>query len=111
MPSPSESGLYKQGGGKIVALGATTVEQTGLIAGHTYEFTVSCAGSDGAGSAALARWGASDAAASDGSFDFAIPFGHTVRAVCPAGISAINIIESDAGTVATAQVLISEVVG
>ncbi len=111
MPAPSQSASYVAAGGLLVLLGAATVEQTGLVAGRTYEFTVSSAGTAGAGGGALARWGASDASIADGGFDFAIPSGSAIRSVCPAGITAINIIEAEGGTVATAVVLISEVEG
>ncbi len=111
MPSPSKSASYIADGGLLVLLGAATVEQTGMVAGRTYEFVVSSAGTAGAGSAALCRWGAADASIADGGFDFAVPSGSGVRSVCPAGITAINIIEAEGGTVATAVVLISEVEG
>jgi hypothetical protein len=95
---------YIRDGGKLVLLGAATVEQTGLIAGNTYEFTA-------VGGTALLRWGADDATIADGGFDFALSPGNTIKAVCPAGDSAINIIEAEAGTTATAAVLIAQVQG
>jgi hypothetical protein len=97
--------LYVANGGLIVALGATTVEQTGMLPGEVYEFSVS----DANGVTALARWGADDASAADAGFDFAIPSGAVVRARCPTGDTAINIIEAEAGASATAQVLIARV--
>ena len=101
--------IYKIGGGMIIALGATTVEQTGFIAGRTYEFTVSCAGTAGAGSTALVKWGGDNATIADAGFDFAVPQGTLVRAVCPASTTACNVIEAEAGTVATATVVVAEV--
>ena len=94
------SNNYVAGGGLIVALGATTVEQTGMLPGWLYEFTTM-------GGHALMRWGASDASAADAGFDFAVSPGGVVRAVCPTNITAINIIEADAQSVATAQVAIA----
>ena len=103
MSSPSTSASYRQGGGLLVLLGAATVEQTGLVIGRTYEFVAIDGG-------ALCRWGADDAAIADGGFDFAVPKnGGPVRSVATA--VAINIIESDAASIATAVVLISEVEG
>ena len=105
MPAPSSSAEYVQSGGKLVLIGSTTVEQTGLVAGRTYEFVAIDGG-------ALCRWGAADAVIADGGFDFAVPKnGGPVRSVCPAGASAINVIESDGASVATAVLLIAEVEG
>jgi hypothetical protein len=102
--SQNQAGFnYAVDGGLIVALGATTVEQTGMLPGHTYQFSVS----DANGVTALARWGADDASAADAGFDFAIPSGAIIEAVCPTGVTAINIIEAEAGASATAQVLIA----
>jgi hypothetical protein len=105
MSTPSSSGVYAQGGGLLVLITAATVEQTGLVAGNTYEFVAIDGG-------ALVKWGAADATIADGGFDSAVPKnGGPFRAVVPAGITAINVIESDAGSVATAALLVSKVVG
>lgn len=100
----NEALKYKADGGLLVLLGATTVEQTGMKAGTSYEFSVS----DANGVTALVRWGADDASAADAGFDFAVPSGTTVRSVCPSAVTAVNIIEAEAGTSATAAVLIAE---
>ncbi len=76
---------YTVDGGLIVLIGAATVEQTGFSAGQTYEFLAS--------DPCLCRWGAGDATIADGGFDFACPAGSIIRAVCPSGDSAINVIE------------------
>lgn len=107
MSAPSNSGQYKRAGGLLVLLGAATVEQTGMVAGRTYEFVTA----GDSGDTALVRWGADDASIADGGFDFAVPVGAVIRSVCPAGVTAVNIIEAEAGTSATAAVLIAEVEG
>jgi len=94
--------LYARDGGLLVLLGAATVEQTGMVAGRTYEF----AADDGA---ALIRWGAGDASIADGGFDFCVPRNCTVRSTCPAGVTAVNVIEANAGSVATATLTIADV--
>ena len=86
--------------GLIVLLGATTVEQTGLTVGRTYQFTV-------VGGVALVRWDTSAAVASDGNFDFAVVPGQVVYAV--ARDTMVNIIELDSSSSATAAVAIAEV--
>ena len=96
-----EGSTYVAEGGLLVALGAATVEQTGMLPGHTYEFVASAP--------ALARWGADDASSADGGFDFVIPANTPVRAVCPAGDTAINIIEANADSSANATVHIARV--
>lgn len=101
MSSPAGSS-YAAGGGLLVLLGASTVEQTGMLPGHVYEFVST-------GGTALCRWGASDAAIADGGFDFSVPPGAVVRARCPTGTTAINIIEAEAGSTATAVVTIARV--
>jgi hypothetical protein len=100
-----EGSKYATDGGLLVLVGAATVEQTGMKPGRTYEFVMS----DTNGVTALCRWGADDASIADGGFDFAVPSGAVVRAVCPTGDSAINVIEAEAGATATAALLISEV--
>ncbi len=93
--------LYAKDSGKLVLITAATVEQTGLTAGRTYEFVASWP--------CVCRWGADDASIADGGFDFAIPAGGTVRAICPSGDSAINVIEASSESNAAATLLISEV--
>ena len=100
--SRRESTKYVADSGLVVLLGAATVEQTGMVAGQVYEFTST-------GGTAICRWGADDASAADGGFDFAVPPGAVVRAICPSGDSAINIIEAEAGSTATAVVTITKV--
>ena len=111
MSSPSTSGLYTLGGGKHILITATTVEQTGFIAGRTYEFTVWSTGTAGAGNGALCKWGGDNATIADGGFDFAVPQGGVIRAVCPAGITALNVIEPSSGTVEPAVLMIAEIDG
>lgn len=93
---------YAVDGGLLVAIGATTVEQTGLLPGHIYEFAA-------IGGMALCRWGADAAATADAGFDFAVPAGGKVRARCPTGDTAINVIEAEASSTATATLAISRV--
>lgn len=94
--------LYVADGGLVVLLGASTVEQTGLTAGETYEFTAT-------GGTAIVRWGAADASAADAGFDFAVPPGAVIRARVPTGDTAVNIIEAEAGSTATAVVTMARV--
>lgn len=89
-------------GGLLIAIGDTTVEQTGMLPGELYQFTA-------IGGMALCRWGASDAAIADAGFDFAVPPGAVVRSRCPAATTAINVIESDAGSIATATLAVARV--
>jgi hypothetical protein len=96
-----EGSDYVPEGGLLVALGAATVEQTGMLPGHTYEFVASAP--------ALARWGADDASIADGGFDFTLPANTPVRSICPAGDTAINIIEANADSSANATVTIARV--
>jgi hypothetical protein len=100
-----EGSKYTPEGGLLVLVGATTVEQTGMKPGETYEFAMS----DANGVAALCRWGGDNASAADAGFDFAVPSGAVVRSVCPTGDTAINVIEAEAGASATAALLISRV--
>ena len=93
---------YNQLAGMHVLLGATTVEQTGITAGHLYEFTAN-------GGSALVRWGAGDAATADAGFDFCVPQNGLVRAYAPAGTTAVNIIEANAISDALATVTIADV--
>jgi hypothetical protein len=86
--------------GKLVLLGAVSVEQTGFIKGRTYAFVA-------VGGTALVRWDTTAATIADGGFDFAVPPGETVYAV--ARDTLVNIIEAEAGSTATAAVLIGEV--
>ena len=91
---------FKALGGLIVLLGATTVEQTGLVVGRTYQFTV-------VGGVALVRLDTDAAVASDGNYDFAVVPGEVVYAV--ARTTFCNIIELDSSSTATAAVSIAEV--
>jgi len=94
--------LYERDGGLLVLVGAATVEQTGMTAGRTYEFVAHDA-------AALVRWGAGDASIADGGFDFCVPQNAAIRSVCPASVTAVNVIEANAASVATATLTIAHV--
>jgi hypothetical protein len=89
---------------KTVVFSDVTAEQTGVVPGTLYRFTA-------IGGQALVRWGASDATAADGGYDFAVVPGDAVMARVPAGITAFNVIESDAGSIATATLIASAVEG
>lgn len=89
-------------GSKHVAFSDVTAEQTGLIAGRLYRFSAN-------GGMALVRWGASDAVTGDGGWDFAVPAGAYIDVRCPAGVSAFNVIEADAGSTATAALAVAAI--
>jgi hypothetical protein len=89
-------------GGGVVAIGAASVEQTGLTAGATYEFTAT-------GGTALCRWDTTAAAASDGGFTFAVVPGTVVRCKNPLGNTLLNVIEAEAGSTATATLTYAQV--
>ena len=91
---------YAVDGGTIILITAATVEQTGMRAGATYDFVAT-------GGTALCRWGAGDATIADGGFDFAVPPGVVVSAICQTGDTAINVIEAESGSSATAVLAIS----
>lgn len=92
---------YSTDSGLVILIGATTVEQTGILPGETYEFLAS--------DPCVCRWGADDASAADGGFDFVV--GHVISRVrCPAGVTAINVIELSAASAATAVLAISRVI-
>ena len=96
-------------GGIKVAVGATTVEIATLVKGRRYRVTVA-AGGDGAGTqtgGAVFRWGADDAASSNGNFDFAIAAGESLEIVAES--TTINVIEMDATSAATAAVYFSPI--
>lgn len=97
---------FVAGGGIKVAVGATTVEITSLKPGRLYRFTHS-AGGDAAATQSpgcVCRFSASDAASSNGNFDFAVAAGESVlvRAIG----SVLNVIEMDATSAATAALYI-----
>lgn len=105
------SGPYRfvAGGGIKVAVGAATVEITTMLPGHRY-LIAHAAGGDAATTqspGALFRWSASDAASSNGNFDFAIPAGGMLEVVAQG--TTLNIIEMDATSAATAAVYISRI--
>jgi len=103
MAAPSTSGEYVAGSGKLILVGAASVEQTGFVVGHTYEATAIDGG-------ALIKIGTNAATIADGGFDFAVEKnGGPLRFV--AQDTLYNVIESDAGSVATAVLLIAEVAG
>ena len=105
MSTPSTSGVYVAGGALLVLITSASVEQTGLVAGRTYEAVAIDGG-------ALIKYGTDAATIADGGFDFAVPKNAPpMRFVMPAGVTLINVIESDGGSVATAVLLISEVDG
>ena len=97
---------FRAGGGIKVAVGATTVEITTLIPGRVYRFT-HAAGGDAATTqnpGCLCRFSASDAASSNGNFDFAVAAGESVIVQAPS--STLNVIEMDATSAATAALYI-----
>lgn len=93
---------FTRSGSKTVVFSDVTAEQTGMIPGRLYCFT--CIGGQ-----ALVRWGADDATAADGGYDFAVTPGAMVFTRCPAGTTAFNVIESDAGSIATATLIAAAV--
>ena len=98
----SDSETYEALGGINVLITAASVEQTGLEAGATYEFSAI----DGA---ACCRWDTTAATSADGGFTFVVGKGETKRVKNPTGNTLLNVIESDAGSVATAVLLITKV--
>lgn len=102
MASPSQSGQYVAGSGKLVLVTAASVEQTGFIVGRTYEAVSN-------GGAAAVKIGTDAATIADGGFDFVVPLGGTVRFV--AQDTLYNIIELDADSATAATLGISEVDG
>ncbi len=100
MSSPSQSGKYVAGAGKLVLITAASVEQTGFVAGRTYEAVAIDGG-------ALVKIGTDAATIADGGFDFAVPKnGGPVRFVAQSTL--YNVIESDGASVATAVLLIRQ---
>jgi hypothetical protein len=93
---------YAALGGINVLITAASVEQTGLVPGAVYEFTAV----DGT---ACCRWDTTAATSADGGFTFVVGKGETKRVRNPAGNTLLNVIESDAGSVATAVLLITRV--
>lgn len=89
---------FIRSGSKTVVFSDVTAEQTGMIPGRLYRFTA-------IGGQALVRWGADDATAADGGYDFAVVPGDAVVTRCPEGTTAFNVIESDAGSIATATLI------
>ena len=94
---------YKALGGQVVLITASSVEQTGLLPGALYEMTA-------VGGHALCRWDTTAAAATDGSFTFAVSPGNPVRVRCPAGNTLLNVIEASADSAAAATLILSEIV-
>lgn len=88
--------------GKVVLIGAASVEQTGMLPGVEYEFVAI----DGP---CVCRWDTTDAAPADGSFTFAVVEGSPVRSTCPAGNTLLNVEEATSASVATAVLLISQI--
>jgi hypothetical protein len=89
---------FVRSGSKTVVFSDVTAEQTGMIAGRLYRF--SCIGGQ-----ALVRWGADDATVADGGYDFAVVPGAYIDVRCPPATTAFNVIESDAGSIATATLI------
>jgi hypothetical protein len=103
---------FRAGAGIKVAVGAATVEITSLKPGRVYRFTHS-AGGDAATTMSpgcLCRFSASDAASSNGNFDFAVAAGESVLVRAPVGNAGttLNVIEMDATSAATAALYIQE---
>lgn len=91
---------FVAGGGIKVAIGASTVEITSLKIGAVYQ--LSAASGD-----ALVRVGASDAASSNGNFDFAVTKNAPLKWKAPS--TTINVIEADTTSDAAAALYISEI--
>ena len=105
MSTPSSSGVYVEGGALLVLITVASVEQAGLVPGRTYEALAIGAG-------ALVKYGTDAATIADGGFDWAVSKnGPPMRFVMPAGVTLINVIESDDTSSASAILLISEVEG
>lgn len=100
MAQPNRLDYFPQGG-LLVLITAATVEQTGMLPGALYEFVAS--------DPCLCRWGADNATIADGGFDFAVPAGAVIRAYCPVGDTAINVIEATSASDGAATLLISRV--
>ena len=100
--SKAGSEEYEALGGLVVLITASSVEQTGLIAGAIYELSA-------IGGIALCRWDTTAAAASDGGFTFAVADGETKRVRNPDSNTLLNVIEADASSSATAVLVISRV--
>lgn len=92
---------YFADSGLLILIGAATVEQTGFKPGQLYEFVAT--------DPCLCRWGAADAAIADAGFDFAVPAGAAIRAFCPAGDTALNVIEASSASAGSATLLVSRV--
>lgn len=91
---------FVAGGGIKVAVGASTVEITSLKIGAVYQ--LSAVGGD-----ALVRVGASDAASSNGNFDFIVNEYDQMHWKAPS--TTINVIEADTTSDAAAALYISEI--
>ena len=103
MSYPNNEVTYKALGGINVLITASSVEQTGLLPGALYEFTA-------IGGMACCRWDTTAATAADGGFTFCVVPGESKRLRNPAANTLLNVIESDAGSIATATLLITEIV-
>ena len=93
---------YEPLGGINVLITAASVEQTGLEPGALYEFTA-------IGGMACCRWDTTAATAADGGFTFCVVPGESKRVRNPSPNTLLNVIESDAGSIATATLLITRV--
>ncbi len=102
MASPSTSGEYVAGSGKLILITAASVEQTGFIVGRTYEAVAN-------GGGAAVKIGTNAATIADGGFDFVVPAGSRMRFV--AQDTLYNVIELDADSATAATLGISEVAG
>lgn len=98
-----QGSTYEALGGKVILIGAASVEETGLEPGATYDFVAT-------GGTALCRWDTTAAAAADGSFTFACPPGAVVRVRNPANNTLLNVIEAEAGSTATAVLAVCKVI-
>jgi len=104
---------FVAGGGIKVAVGAATVEITSLKPGRLYRMTHSAGGelATTQSSGCVCRFSASDAASSNGAFDFAIAAGESLLVRAPVGNAGttLNVIRMDAADSASAALYIQEV--
>ncbi len=87
-------------GGVAIAITAASVEQTGFIVGEYYRMTA-------AEDACVCRWGTTDAAPADGSFDFAIGANESVTVI--ALETALNVEEASSVSAATAALFVAKI--
>ena len=87
--------------GKLILITAASVEQTGFLVGRDYCFVAR-------GGMALCRWGDDDAVIADDGFDFALGL-NTPPLIVRATQTALNVIEGESGSSATAVLAVARV--